>query len=91
MQDDASHLHNLDPRLRRALIHPSRREILGHLMRKPDGSATTERELAEAFGMAIPLVEYHLKVLQDAGLIAHVDDVPKGEEPAGRSYVAAAT
>jgi len=84
MQDDNPQPQQLDPRLERALAHRPRLEIFGYLMQERGGRGTGERELAGALGLSIRLVEYHLKVLHDAGLIAHAED------ERARSYVAAA-
>lgn len=78
-----------DPRLRRALGHRFRLEIFGYLMQKRGGSGTDEQELAEAFDADVRLVEYHLKVLHDADLIARLDQA-SGEAETEPSYVAAA-
>lgn len=78
------------PDLRHALGHRPRLELLVFLMERGEGQPTSEQELAEAFGMGIPLVEYHLKVLEHADLIANVAD----EQAAGTDtprYVASAT
>jgi len=82
--------HYLDPRLKRALAHRPRLEIFGYLARKNDEKGTGEQELAEIFGMHIRLAEYHLKVLHDADLIAHVDDRQE-KGTAERFYVATAS
>jgi len=76
----------MDARIRAALSHPKRTEIFGHLIREKDGAR--EAELAAEFGMSVPLVTYHLKVLHGAALIAHLDD---GQPDAGHSYVAASS
>jgi DNA-binding transcriptional ArsR family regulator len=49
-----------------ALAHPTRRAILARLTA---GEATVT-ELAEPFAMSLPAVSKHLKVLEQAGLIA---------------------
>lgn len=89
MSHDSNQPHELDLRLKRALAHRRRLEIFGYLMQKRAGRGTGEQELADTFGMNIRLVEYHLKVLHDADLIAYVDD-DQGREKAERAYVAAA-
>jgi len=78
------------PPLQRALSHRPRLELLVFLMERRDGKPTSEQELAEAFGMGIPLVEYHLKVLQHANLIANVAD-GQTTGTAKPGYVASAT
>jgi DNA-binding transcriptional ArsR family regulator len=58
-----------DERLARtfaALVDPTRRAILARLA---DGDATVT-ELAEPFSISLPAVSRHLKVLEQAGLIA---------------------
>jgi hypothetical protein len=75
------------PPLQRALGHRPRLELLAFLVERSDGQPTNEQELAEAFSMGIRLVEYHLKVLQHADLIANIAD----GQAAGSGYVASAT
>ncbi len=70
--------------LKRAIRHPKRRKLLDYLARKKIG--TEEAELAEALGLTLPLVRYHLEVLQSADLVAHVED----SEPTDRYVVALA-
>ncbi len=77
------------PLRKRALAHLPRHELFVFLLDRKGGKATAAQELAAAFGMSIRLVEYHLKVLQDANLVANVADEP-GSEPT-RGYVATAT
>lgn len=78
------------PPLQRALQHRPRLELLVFLMERDNGQPTSEQELAEASGMGLPLVEYHLKVLEHADLIQSVAE----EQTAGADrpgYVASAT
>ncbi len=49
-----------------ALAHPARRAILTQL-RAGEANVTT---LAEPYGMSLPAISRHLKVLEGAGLIA---------------------
>lgn len=77
----------MDTQVRRALSHPKRTEILGYLVRKRDGAGATEVELAIAFGMGRRVVEYHMKVLGGADLIARFDG--KQTPDVDHSYVAA--
>ena len=56
---------SLDP-VFKALADPTRRRVLERLGRKP-ASVT---ELAEPFAMALPSFVQHLRVLEDAGLVA---------------------
>lgn len=88
MPDDNNQSHQIDDaRLKGAVLHPRRLEILNLLSRKPDG--TRELELVKALGLPLPQVEYHLKVLEDADLIANLEGGGKRGK-AGRSYVTAA-
>lgn len=66
---DASQLQ-----IQRALSHCGRLELFTFLIDRGSGKTTNEQELAEAFGMGIRLVEYHLKVLRDADLVANIAD-----------------
>ncbi len=50
-----------------ALADPTRREIFERLVRTPSAVG----ELARGLPVSRPAVSQHLKVLQDAGLIAH--------------------
>jgi DNA-binding transcriptional ArsR family regulator len=50
-----------------ALAHPKRRAIVARLVR---GDATVN-ELAEPFGISLPAIFRHLKVLEDASLITN--------------------
>lgn len=49
-----------------AIAHPARRAMLSALR---DGERTAS-ELAEPFAMSAPAVSQHLRVLEDAGLVA---------------------
>ena len=49
-----------------ALAHPARRAILARLAQ---GEATVN-EIAEPFDMSLPAISKHIRVLEDAGLIA---------------------
>lgn len=86
--DNENQSQDMEIQIQRALAHPRRREVLGYLLQQGEDGGTTEDELAAEFGMGRRILEYHLKVLRDADLIAHVDD----EQTAGvkRSYVAVA-
>jgi DNA-binding transcriptional ArsR family regulator len=86
MQEENNPPLQIDPRLRGAVLHPRRIEILSYLLRKRDG--TRELELGKALGLPFPQVEYHLKVLREADLIAQLE-ARQGREKAGRSFVAA--
>ena len=50
-----------------ALADPTRRAILAHLSESPDA---TVGEIARPFAMSLPAVSKHLRVLEDAGLLA---------------------
>jgi len=78
----------MDAKIQGALSHPKRTEIFGRLIQKKAG--TSEEELAEEFGMGIRLVEYHLKVLADADLIARLENEQAAGDT-GHSYVAASS
>ena len=56
-----------------ALADPTRRAILARLAK---GEATVN-ELAESFELSQPAISQHLKVLEDAGLVAHRIDGTK--------------
>lgn len=77
----------IDPLIRRALSHPKRTAMLGYLMQKR-GRGTEEAELADALGLSMVRVRYHLTVLRDADLISDVGD--RGPGTAER-YIAAAS
>ena len=79
----------LDPKLEAALLHASRKEILAYLMKKHGGRGMSKRELADVFGLTVPLVEYHLGVLQQVNLVAYVNSKAETGN-AEASYVAAA-
>jgi DNA-binding transcriptional ArsR family regulator len=53
-----------------ALADPTRRAIVQHLV---DGEATVG-ELADPFDLSLPAVSRHLRVLEDAGLLARRKD-----------------
>jgi DNA-binding transcriptional ArsR family regulator len=50
-----------------ALADPTRRAILARLARQPEVPVT---ELARPFAISLPAVSRHLRVLEDAGLVA---------------------
>jgi DNA-binding transcriptional ArsR family regulator len=81
---------DLEPRRKRALEHLPRLELFIFLMERTDGNGTSEQELATTLGMSIRLVEYHLKVLQDADLVANVAS-EQGSGTAEPSFVASAS
>jgi hypothetical protein len=55
---------------KRALSHPKRMEILGYIEQRPSKAGARKTEIATALGLGGPLLEYHLKVLHEADLIA---------------------
>jgi Helix-turn-helix domain len=87
MNNASNQPHTIDPLIQRALSHPRRAAMLGHLMQKRSGG-TDEAELADALDLTMPTVRYHLMVLRDADLVTHVGD--RGPGTAGR-YIAAAS
>jgi DNA-binding transcriptional ArsR family regulator len=89
MQDESNWPPEMDARLRRALSHSKRVEILSYLTQKRDRTGTSEGELSSALGLGIRLAEYHLRVLHGAGLIVRVEE--GGEGRTGRSFIAAAS
>ena len=63
-----------------ALADPTRRAILARLAQ----GETTVNELAKPFDLRLPTVSKHLKVLQQAGLVARRGEpsgVPAGSKP----------
>jgi DNA-binding transcriptional ArsR family regulator len=50
-----------------ALADPTRRAILASLAERPETSVT---ELARPYAMSLPAISKHLRVLEDAGLLA---------------------
>ena len=62
-----------DPAAANAVLSPIRRRILGALTR--EGSATT---VGAELGLARQKVNYHLRALEDSGLVKHVEDRRKG-------------
>jgi DNA-binding transcriptional ArsR family regulator len=65
-----------DTTLKRAIRHPKRLELLGYLAGNKTGMERVE--LAEVLGSTLPLVNYHLRVLQGADLVTHVEDSESG-------------
>jgi DNA-binding transcriptional ArsR family regulator len=66
-----------DARRWKALSHPLRQEILGHLGEHEAATATT---IAEALGENTGTTSYHLRVLADAGVIEEVTERAHGRE-----------
>jgi DNA-binding transcriptional ArsR family regulator len=73
-----------EPAIKRALGHPKRLEIFGYLTRK---GGAGEAELVGALGLTPPVVNYHLSVLRDAGLIVQIEGGDHGQS--GLPYIAA--
>jgi hypothetical protein len=62
MQDQSNQPPEMDARLKRALSHPRRQEVLSCVMKKRDGTRTGEKEIADALGLFVAEVKYHLMV-----------------------------
>ena len=89
MQDESNRPPEMDAQLKRALSHPRRQEVFSYIMKKGDGTRTDEREIADALGLTVPKVKYHLMVLHDADLIAI--DEGQGQGETERSFIASAS
>jgi DNA-binding transcriptional ArsR family regulator len=89
MQDESNRPDPIGPLLERALSHPKRVEILDYLTRKEDGRGARRTELARILGLSAANVKYHLRVLDDAGLIARVES--RGQGRAEHPYKAPAS
>jgi DNA-binding transcriptional ArsR family regulator len=76
-----------EPLIARALSHPKRLATVLCLMER-GGEATDEAKLADALGVSLPAMRYHLTVLRNSDLITCVDGQDAGT--AGR-YIAAAS
>ena len=72
MQDQGKQSSHGEIALKRAVRHPRRLELLGYLAGSKSGMEGVE--LAEALGLTLPLVKYHLGVLRSADLVAYVED-----------------
>jgi DNA-binding transcriptional ArsR family regulator len=66
-----------DARRWKALSHPLRQEILGHL---GDHEAVTSTTIAQALGQNTGTTSYHLRILADAGVIEEVPERAHGRE-----------
>jgi DNA-binding transcriptional ArsR family regulator len=66
-----------DARRWKALSHPLRQEILGHL---GDHEAVTSTTIAQALGQNTGTTSYHLRILADAGVIEEVPERARGRE-----------
>jgi len=71
-----------DARRWKALSHPLRQEILGHLSEHETATSTT---IAKALGQNTGTTSYHLRVLADAGVIEEVTERAHGRERWWRS------
>ena len=75
MQGQSKESSSQDTALKRAVSHPKRLEMLGYLAGKKTGIDRVG--LAEALGLNLSLVKYHLGVLCSADMVAYVE----GPEP----------
>ena len=66
-----------DARRWKALSHPLRQDILGHLSEHEAATSTT---IAQALGENTGTTSYHLRVLADAGVIEEVTERAHGRE-----------
>ena len=66
-----------DARRWKALSHPLRQEILGHLS---EHAAATSTTLAEALDQNTGTTSYHLRILADAGVIEEIPERAHGRE-----------
>jgi len=64
----------VDPRLLKALEHPTRMEILSVLKTEPSSPARIQRQLEN---VSLNLVSHHVKVLKELGCIELVETVSK--------------
>ena len=66
----------MDVQIKKALAHPRRTEIHSYLVQKMGvgTQGADEFEMAVALGLTRPKVRYHLTVLRDANLIAHMSN-----------------
>jgi predicted ArsR family transcriptional regulator len=76
MQDQSKESSLQGTALKLAVSHTRRLEMLGYLAGKKTGIDRVE--LAEALGLNLPLVRYHLGVLCSADMVAHVEDSGPG-------------
>jgi DNA-binding transcriptional ArsR family regulator len=71
MSEDRRHVTVTDPRALKALAHPGRNKILGHL--QAHGSATAT-DCAEVAGMSPSACSYHLRLLEKYGFVEEARD-----------------
>lgn len=64
----------IDPRLAKALEHPTRLEILGVLRSAPSSPTRIQRELEH---VSLNLVAHHMKVLKELGFVELVETVSR--------------
>src|SRR3954451_17998061 len=62
----------LDPAIVKALAHPLRMRVLSRL----NEVVASPKELAEEFGVSLPMLSYHFRVLNDVGAIELVSETP---------------
>jgi DNA-binding transcriptional ArsR family regulator len=67
----------------KAMSHPLRQEMLGHLGEHGPATSTT---IAEALGQNTGTTSYHLRVLADAGIIEEVPELATGRERWWRTF-----
>jgi DNA-binding transcriptional ArsR family regulator len=65
----------VDPRLLKALIHPTRIRIMDILTEGPNSPSGIQRRMGD--GVSLNLVGHHLKVLRDFGCVEMVDEVKR--------------
>ncbi len=70
-------VHLRDPAVMRALAHPARLAIMGHL---GTGAAATATECAEIVGLSPSATSYHLRALARAGLVREAPSRGDGRE-----------
>jgi DNA-binding transcriptional ArsR family regulator len=76
MQGKSKKSRSQDTALKRAVSHPRRLEMLGYLAGEKAG--IDQVELAEALGLGLPLVKYHLGVLYCADMVTPVEGSESG-------------
>ncbi len=70
-------VHLRDPAVMRALAHPARLAIIGHL---GAGTAATATECAEIVGLSPSATSYHLRALAKVGLVREAPSRGDGRE-----------
>lgn len=72
-----------DPRTMRAMAHPARIEIMGHL--SSTGDAVTATDMARLVGLSPSATSYHLRELAKYGLVEQAPSRGDGRERVWRS------